>query len=371
MRRLQFITLLLLFLPACTTRPAATTRLLPGITYYESGEKLTGKMLFLLSRNAEEDQNGEKVSAIYELDPAAKTLRKVTDAPKGNLFVSDNGDLSCVVFWFGAWRNDNNTNAFVHSTSMRERRILHLEASPMETTLVDSHVFFRLHQYPGRETTADRLLDFDMARNQKRFVELPGASKWQFDGYEMIHASAAHKNTLEFRYARGGNRLGDGRDYEPGIYRLNVQTGNVQSVPEVESAMNGQEFVTFDGRHVFFTGSQGPAEGFELVSSPWNHYWSKDRDPKGEKVKVLHSFPKLLAARGGSFVLNGISPCGRFALVRFMEPTLRKSGLLPGWSNTYYLVDVSNGNTRILLKDNVQHTTPGAMSPVHWVRGAP
>ncbi len=369
MRPFRFLTLVLLLLPACVTRPTVTTNLLPGLTYYEGSEKLTGKMVFLLCRNAEEDQNGEKAGAIYEFAPSSKSLRKITDAPSGNLFVSQDGNLSCVLFWFGVWRNDNNTNAFVYSDLLRRSRTLNLEVAPMEVALVNGHVFFRLYQYNAQGLPSDRLLDFDMMRDERRWVELPGAAKWEAGGYSALSVPRGQTNTLEFRYTRGGKRLGNGRDYEPGIYRLNVQTGDVKSVTDTESATKGQEFVAFDGRHVFFTGSQGPAEGFELVSSPWTHYWTQKRVLKGEGVKVLHSFSKSLAFNGGSYVLSGISPCGHFALVRFMEPTTRKSGGLPGWASTYYLVDVSSGDTRVLLKDAVEHDTTGSMSPVHWVRG--
>lgn len=370
MRCFQSVTLsMLLLLTACATQPAATTNLLPGITYYEGPEKLTGKLVFLLSRNAEEDQNGETAAAIYEFDLGAKMVRKVTEAPSGHLFVTADGNMSCVLFWFGVWRNDNTTNAFIYSDSTRQSRTLHLETSPIETAIVDGHVFFLLHKYHGREASTDELCDFDIGRNEKRLVELPGAARWEADGYMMLSVPLRQTNVLQFRYARGGKRLGDGRDYEPGIYRLDVQTRKVQLVPELEAATNGQEPVAFDGRHVFFTGSQGPVEGFELVSSPWDHYRTKERDPKGEQTKVLHSFSKSLASKGGSFVLSGISPCGHFALVRFMEPTTRKSGVLPGWASTYYLVDVSSGDTRVLLRDEVEHNTTGGMSPVHWVEG--
>jgi hypothetical protein len=93
---------------------------------------------------------------------------------------------------------------------------------------------------------------------------------------------------------------------------------------------------------VGFEGNDAPVEGFTLVSAPvsWSDIDSKPQVPD-KQIKVLHTFSKLNALINGGgieYQLCEMSPDRRYALVR------------EGDSHTYYLVDVSTGKTRLLLK---------------------
>jgi len=374
MKHLKWMTqvLLLVLLSSCATQSTAGIKLLPGVTYYKGFETLTGKLLFLLSASSEEDRNEVGRGAIYELDLSEHTLRKVADSPSGILSTSRDGNLTCVVCWLGSWRNDNNTNVFIYSLPMRRARNLSLESTPKATVIIDDHVFFQIENSAlDKHTTAVRLVEYSVTSDEKRLVELPGASRWQYETYDMIHAPTEHTNVLHFHYVCSGNRLEIGRDYQTGVYSLDVCTGDIKrSFDLAKDEDDGtREFKTFEGNRIYFVGAQGPDEGVKLVMSPWDEYSAKRRDPRGEKSKVLHYFPKSPLSKGGSFVLNTISPDGHFALVVLTMPARRASGMLPGSTRIYYLVDSSNGHTRVLLKDDVDLETGGSMSPVHWIQG--
>ena len=91
-RFFHFLTVIALFVPAMAH---GATSLLPGVTYYEKHEKLTGRLVFLLSRDAGLETNETTSATIYEFDLSENKLKKVTDAPRGMPHVSESGD----VFW--------------------------------------------------------------------------------------------------------------------------------------------------------------------------------------------------------------------------------------------------------------------------------
>ena len=367
MTHVRFLALCFVLLATgCATQRPASTTLLPGITYYQGPERLLGKLVFLKTHDTSNLENSESAASIFEFDFLENTLKSSIAAPVGNLFTSGDGDIAGVIYWNGAWRKGNATNAFVYSYARKERRIINLEIVPQEIAAVGGHVFFRLYKSRGNGASFDRLLDYDTVSDERQWVEFPGASKWEVNGYWMLSVPAGSTNKLQFYYSHGGKRLVAGRDYRVGDYRLDVRTRQIEAVPEVEDSVGDAGSVAFDGRRVFFLGPNSPAVGFVLVSSPWDSSSSKQRDPKGEHLKVLHRFPKAAVLGGGSFVLSRISPCRRFALVRLQMPATSRSGM-PGWVSTYYVVNVSNGDTRILLKEEVERVTTGSVSTMHWV----
>jgi hypothetical protein len=360
----------IMLLSACATQPPETTNLMPGLAYYEGPEVLTGKLVFLQSQKLEEHMNNATAATIYEYDLARKALQRVTDAPSGTLFTSEDGNTFCVTCCFGSFRNENITNVFIYSRSMQRARILSLDASPQDVLIVGSHVFFTVYTLDlVHDTTVTKLCDYDMTLGEKRFVELPGVSRWQNVHYDRISVPSGQTNVMYFHYVGVGKRLGDGVDYANGDYIYDIATGNIESVSKrPNNAPYLPDFRTFDGHYVFFEGGGAPIEGFELVSSPLDNFDTREDDPKGEHVKRLHSFARKMASHGEDYFLAGISPCGHYALVTFMYPIALRSSIIPGWGKTYYLVDVSTGHTRVFLTDEVESKTEGCISQIRWVR---
>jgi hypothetical protein len=128
-------------------------------------------------------------------------------------------------------------------------------------------------------------------------------------------------------------------------------------------------FKAANGHYIFFEGNGAPAEGFRLVSSPRDDFGTNLRDPQRKDVTLLHNFSKLPTVNRGMYLLAQMSPDGYLALVRLQEPIWRNSGMLPGFVNTYYIVDAISGKTRVLLKDEMERKTISSMSSVHWVGG--
>lgn len=303
LRIVGFLFPMLLLTSCATTQPIT---LLPGIVYYDGPEKLTGKLTFLLKHD---DSKKEKPAAIYEFNLVTKKLKKVADAPGSYHFIPpDRGDLFCVVYGpfepSGRW----STNAFIHSDSLGRERTIQLEEKPYLTGVSGSHVFFQF----GNGTSGYELLEYDAARDELHPAETSDA-RWK--------------------------KLQDA----------------------------GFTFRAFDGRYIFFEGSGAPSEGFTLVSSPLDHFWTEQNDPKGKNVRVLHRFSVLRAFVGSGYYLNHLSPDGRYAVVAMEEPTAKKTESYDAWAHTYYAVDVISGKVRLLLKENVEHVSECSMTGVWWV----
>lgn len=194
------------------------------------------------------------------------------------------------------------------------------------------------------------------------------ASKWQHEHYDRIHAPRGQSNILHFHYTCFGARLEERVDYRPGFYSLVVTNADIRWFAELTRDEDDEASAkkAFNGRFIFFEGRNGPIQGFKLVSSPWTFRESKLQDPKGARTTVLKTFSRVAASM---YLLNEMSPDGRYGLVTAMESARTKSGET-GWANTYYLVDTSSGKTRVLLKDRVAQETHGFMSPIWWVRGS-
>jgi hypothetical protein len=358
--------LLLLILPLLLADALqAESSILPGVTYYEGREALIGKLAFLLSHGATPKANSATSASIYEFDLSLKKLRKVTDAPKGLFIPSDRGDAFCVIFRPGNWYHSDDTNVFIWSDATRQSRALTLDGPPKETCVLAGHAFFVVERANGAS-----ILDFDIAQGQKRVVEFPGASKWQYQRYDRIHVPRGQTNILHFYYKGYGNRLGDGEDHRDGYYSLDVATGDIGWFAGLldDKDDEGHTYQASDGRYIFFEGPDAPFRGFKLVSSPWDFRRTKNQDPDGVKVKILKAFSRFSAGGGNAYMVSQMSPDRRYLLVRLQEPSVPKSETQPGWMNTYLLLNTSDGETRVLLKEEVERATSGSISAVHWIR---
>lgn len=370
-RVIQWVILLLIFLLARAGGVQAQTNILPGVTYYAGREALTGKLTFLLSRDVTLESTSTNAASVYEFDLAKRTLRKVADTPQGLFIPSNEGGSFCVIFDMNHGLLNKSAKAFIHLDSVPGNRILNLERDPEQTVVVGGHVFFTLEMVDTQKNTlVTKLIDYDIARDEKRQIEFPDASRWQHQYYNRIHVPKGATNILHFYYKGFGNRLREGKDYRDGYYSLDVATGDSRWFAELLDDKDDESynFRTADGRYVFFEGPDSPIRGFKLVSSPWNFLETESQDPKGKKVKLLKAFSKLSVRLGNAYMLSQVSPDGHYVLVSLPEPCVPESWVQPGWIYTYFLLDASNGKTRVLLKDRVEQKTKGSMSAVSWIR---
>ena len=214
--------------------------------------------------------------------------------------------------------------------------------------VIAGHVFFELGKMDH-----NKLVDYDIAKDRTQNIELPDVSKWGIQGYDMINAQPGQTNILHFHYIGIGKRLAEGKDYPDGIYSLDINTGNIRPFMveplAVDRDNEGYWFKAFDGNYISFSGGvNAPFDGFKLVSTDWNYVGSDEitSDDKDKKIKILHKFSKLQAA---------------FNLIQ-TSPDLHYAWVKSGYTGTYYLVDVTTGKTRVLLK------TDSSVSMVRWVR---
>ena len=325
MRTVQQVIFAIMFLVASAITVNASTNLLKGLTYYEGKEKLTGKIVFQLQdggpHNGEILETNSKTDAsIYEFDLQNQQLKKVSASPEGYYFIApDHGDVYCVVYGPFDSNGASYTNVFVYSDLFQRKRSLTLDKTPTTTSIANGHVFFEFGMSFDREN--HRLLDYDVALDRIQPAELSNPT-WQ--------------------------KLDKARYEAP---------------------------KAFNNRYIFFAGNDAPSEGYTLVSSLGDDFETKD-EPKGKDVKVLHTFSRLATLEtllGNEYLLVQLSPDGRYALIRLQSESPFKTKDAEedsaGWVNEYYLVDVLNGKTRLLLKDEVGLKSPKSILGLHWVDG--
>jgi hypothetical protein len=355
MKTPRSVAAVLLVLPLLGCATHHSQELLPGLTYYPGPETLCGELVFLVQHDYTVRTNSSAAASVYGLRFGKPELRKITDAPAGLFLTSENGTLFCSV---------SDSNVFVYLAAGEARRAVILEAPPAETSLADGHAFFVVESVTGT-----RLLDYDAQAGRLAHVELSGASRWQYEHYDRVHFPPGTAQTVHFYYKGYGRKLSAGTDYADGFYTLNLSTRDVGFYASLTRDNDDPRYTwrAANGHYIFFDGSGAPAEGFRLVSSPRSDFDTKLRDPQGKDVSLLHNFSKLPAVNHGMYLLAQMSPDARFALVRLQKPALRKSGMLPGFVNTYYLVDALSGKTRVLLRDEMERKTISSISSVHWV----
>jgi hypothetical protein len=368
--------LALLSLLFATVLYAGSTNLLPGITYNDGPEKLTGKLVFLVQHDYTIETNWEKAASIYEFDLQKKELRKVTDSPFGQTSVSSDGNTYCVNYWLGNRVYGKELLAFVFLEPSGQTRTLNLDRPSNDTEFVGGHVFFE-----EGEVFQNQIFDYDIAQNKTSLVELPDASKWSkgadFDG---IHIPSAQTNVLHFSYnlrSYAAKKIKEGKDYADGVYSLDITSGNIKWISNDYICGDDECYrpKAFDGHYIFFEGPDAPFEGFKLVSSPWECLDTKDHSSveQAKSVKVLHNFSMLGAFVKGiaGYHFKQMSPDHRYVLVEIAVPlNRRKFSEELGSTKTYYLVDVSTGKTRVLLEDKTEAATKSSLwnGDVHWVQ---
>jgi hypothetical protein len=371
--------LLILLLSGRVLCASPSTNIMPGLTYYMGAENLSGKLAFLVQHDYRVETNSATAASIYEFDLSPKKLKKVTDAPNGLFVPSRVGGTFCVIFQYGMGDAEN-TNIFAYSEALGLSRMTNIEGSPSGTVSINNHIFCYVDGFnipiPGHylitnkdQTLGKKLIDYDIGGNQMRQIQLPNASQWQSEAYDGIHAPREQTNFLHFYYHRVGDRLRDGKDYETGIYNLDIHSGNIQWFADliIDDDDDGFTFKSFDGRYIFFEGGSGaPISGSTLVSSTLNSSKYKYQDPKGKTAKVLHRFSLLST---GSYELLQLSPDRHYALLSVIKGiTTRKFSEWPGSTTTYYLLDVSTGEMRVLLEDRSMATTSSSVSKVWWIQ---
>ena len=342
---------------------ASSTNLLPGVTFYDGSKKLTGKLVFLVQSNYFEDEffvATNSFSSIYEFDLQHKKLTKIIDCPYGRMVCSHDGDSFCIIYSSGQWHQDSDTNVLVYSKSLGVNRTIHLNSSPKEMESIAGRIFFQLGDLLNH-----KLFDYDIANDKIRQIKFLDADKWKNEDYDLIHAPSGQPNILHFHYANDGNRVEDGKDYPRGFYSFDVQTENIKWLSNDASCKDDESywFRSYDGNFISFAGgNNAPFDGFKLASSPWNYVGSDGiiSDDKEKNIKILHKFSKLRAALtfAGEYHLIQTSPDLNFAWI--------KSGL--GDASDYYLTDLSNGKTRILLKVDDPSKTHELIDMVRWVQ---
>jgi hypothetical protein len=360
MKRIPAFRLLALFSFMITSGlHASQIESFPGTTYYDGPEQLTGKLIFISQHYKPKGDfdlpvNGPAASSIYEFDLQQKKLHKLADSPNGILTVSRDGNTFCVVHQFGIGQ-ESRTNVFIYSKSSGLSRTVHLESPPGRTAAFSGHIFIEV----GENMFHQRLVDYDIAKDLIRQIELPDASKWEYQDYDRIHASPGQTNILHFQYNGFGKRLAEGKDYPTGIYSLDINTGAIRPFLVGSLAVDRDDdsfwFKTFEGNCISFSGGDGaPFNGFKLVSTDWSYVGSDEivKDDKENNIKILHQFSKLEAA---------LKSTGEYQLIQ-TSPDLHYAWVKTGEGGTYYLVDVSTGKTRVLFK------TDESVTMVRWVQ---
>lgn len=303
-RAIRFLVLVSMLVAGALQAAPVTVTVMPGLTYYDGPEKLTGKLVFLLQHddtvNFDTASNLETTASIYEFDLAKTNLHEVINSPCGGLYTSIGSDLICVTyshnFRVESYPNrKSETNVIVYSESKKKVVHLGLKAVPTRVRIIDNHIFFDLGD-----------------------IAYPATNIFEYDD-----------NT--------------------------GQTSCVTNLPDYKQG-NG---VGFDGNEIGFKGQDNliQSEGFTLANS---------------SGKVLHRFSRihsLLSASGTEYWLYQISPDRHYAVVKLATNVTRKSTGDIWGGETYYLVNVSTGETRVLLKDEIAaKTTSHTWAGIQWIQ---
>ena len=344
------IVLVVVTVTSCSTveQPTKGRQLVQGMTFYESLEPLTGKLLFLVDTNRIslwDIRSGRgETAAVYEFNLSDYAIRKVTSAPSGGFVPSLQGD-ALVVIWaeYNPTAETHDIKAWGFSEHTQHGKSVTLysddgSSMPGATVVIGESAFFDVWSRSGG---APGILRFNFSTGEKTFLNLPrGVSPYP-------HQAEDNTNVLHVQ--------GDGNSW----YGFDIRTGQIAPVNCTKECC---QFRCADGSYVFFEGSGAPINGFTLVSSPANSFSTQLGDVDRKRVRVLKRFSRL---SGGYYSLNALSPCRRYALVCHNETGL------DGWIRTYYVINVSTGNSWILMKDEVSRKTGGEVSEVWWLNKPP
>lgn len=373
----MFVVTACLFTIGCFAGESGAKVLLPGFTFYQGKEELTGKLLFVAGRSLLRSANDSDAGIICTIDLKSGEFEKLADCPSVENFVSSaNGDACAVLSLEKPLKRGEMmsapleylpTTAFLHCPELRQSKSLRLATRPKDVAFVGRHFFFQVDVFDGEPSfgtvpSAERILHYDFDKDVEKYLELPNASRWERERFQSMSVEPSDSNALYFHYGHSGDRVREGRDYPSGsIYMYDVQNETAKAATVRYSDSEAYAFKCFDGQFVWFSGYDTPIIGYKLYKSKWKEERIQMLlDPKEANKKLLTKFSRF----GGKVnKLLGISPCGHFA---FIQCTTQRFGK-PS-ANTYHIVDVTSGDSRILLRDEVQLRTDSSISSVWWVK---
>ena len=334
---------------------SASTNWLSGLTFYDGREMLSGKLVFLAAGGVLPGNQGPMNATVFEYDLGKGKLQKVTCCPGGRLFVSSQAEVCCVVYREGSRRNDPNAGVFLFSCFQPNPEIIKLEQEPKTVVVFTNNVFFEIDSKVG-------MLDYDLEKKELLSMALPNASQWESQDYEAIHENCEEVNRLHFKYSRRGKRLKNGTDYKVGFYSIDVNThectwltGSDKDYFNYKRAYRG---------YIYFADTDDPIYGYDLARSDLDKYERFRLGAEAAKPKIIKRFSRFYADK---CFLTALSPCKRYALVRRSE-AIPKDPPHVERTSSYYLVDLSNGKTRLWIKDQVNKTPGCSISEIIWAR---
>jgi len=354
------IILIIFGLASGIMREGRGAELMPGVTFFDTKERLKGALIFIFSDDPTTNWASQARTSVYEYDLGTKTLRKITPTVRGSLFCAANGKMVAVAYGAEPVSHLRGTNILLFDVETHLSRVLDLGKAPRTIQIVGRHAFFWI-AVEGH----DKIFDYDFARATKTVIEMPAASRWETEIFESVEPLTDSTNALHFRYSGVGTRLANGKDYKSGYYELNIETRAITWIGNSDPDMH--TFRAADGRYIGFEGADGPIEGHKLISSPVDEFRPERMDPKRSLIKLLKNFSGFRTWMGGSYSLEQMSPCRHYALVRLEEPTVATKMGGPGSVNTYFIVNASTGETEVLVKDDVRKKIVGYASEFHWV----
>ena len=345
---------LCLFCSAAPNSLAALTNVLPGVEFHPVAWDEPGRFLFVHTEQQPPYlQITTNMATLYELALKSGRLVALGRAPIGDFVASADGEGRCVIFDGGANRSKQ---AFL-SWHGRRPTVVELGASPKETVLAWNRVFFCLDT-----TNGSRILEFTAGVPLWRPVAAPGTGAWQYEDYEDLALDAQRSGALCFRYKAYGRSLVPSTAPKSGWYRYDPATTAISPIDEA-AARAGSRFRTAEGLCVFSTEDAGMKAPRTLAIGTYDDELAEDGEPRSPAFKIL---TKLPSGRGVENSIVHLSPSRRFALVCSARGVRQGKAGLPGWVNTYYAVDLSNGRMTLVLRDSVVTRVGGFMSRVSW-----
>jgi len=344
---------------------AGKTNLLHGLTYDGGKEKVAGRLMFLTSAETLPSTNGLKPCFLYEFDMETQKLRRVTQAPTGRhferVFMCADGKACAATFpeqneAGGGHQGDRPQSVWMYCEAPPVNRILSLGGVPEVSVAVGHHLFFQI---------APSIVVCDLESGTSQLLELPGASKWERERLQFMHAHEGKTNELHFDYFRRGARLSEGKDYDSGtsfVYDILTEQYRSTSEPKPSST---EGFRACDGNLVSLAEIDDPFEGYELIRyvSPGNQLQS-GKDGTGKSTIMLKRFRRTPS---NDITDIQMSPCRNYVLIREERQIhpLRPGGY--DTMRTYHIVNVLTGHAWVLVKDDVERKTGGFISQIEWL----
>jgi hypothetical protein len=321
--------------------------------------------VFLASAGLPTPSNGVRACFVYELDLTRKELRQLVQTPASRNFgafvVSSQGTAYATYYAQDqrvptGLQDEGPQWAWLYCEGRQASQSTAFPSAPSRSLILGEHFFF---DFDGQ------ILHYDMPKGTKEFLQIPGASRWQRERLQFMHAHEGKTNELHFEYFRRGTRLAEGRDYDSATcFVFDVGTGEYRPVAGFGDLAE-DEFRTYDGRSVWFAGPGSPLAGTELMcSTTRTAQAAPTEETEGGAPRLLRKFGN---PRVGGYVLAQMSPCRHYALVlqKHQGSVLNPKGYHE-WT-TYHVVNATTGESWVLLQDEVERKTGGFMSEVKWV----